>query len=162
MDSPSRPERGGPFGARAPAFLLAQVGDLAATRFAARLAELNLMPQHAGVLRLIAASEGVNQQTLGQRLGIFASRLVTLIDQLEQRGLVERRRNPEDRRQSALYLTPAGWEMLRSIGRLAVAHQEALLAPLAPEERAQLAALLARLAEAHGLVPGVHPGFARL
>lgn len=153
---------GAPRGAQSPAFLLAQVGALAAAGFAERLGALGLQPQHAGVLRLIAASPGVNQLTLGQTLGIFPSRLVTLIDQLEQRGTIERRRNPEDRRNSALYLTAEGRETLAAIGRVAIEHQNAFLAALSGEERERLAGLLQRLAAAHGLALGVHPGFRTL
>lgn len=150
---------GMPVGALSPAFLLAQVGGLAAARFAARLAPLGFAPQHAGVLRLIATAPGINQRTLGERLGVFPSRLVALIDQLEQKGLVERRRDQEDRRNYALHLTGEGRRALEAIGRVAVAHQDDLCAALTPDERRQLAQLLQRIAAAHGLRLGVHPGF---
>lgn len=149
-------------GARSPAFLLAQVGGLAAARFAEQLAPLGFAPQDAGVLRLIAASPGINQRTLGERLGIFPSRLVALLDALEQKGLVERRRVPEDRRNHALHLTAAGGRALQAVGRVAMAHQEDICASLSADERRQLADMLQRIAAAHGLSPGVHPGFRHL
>ena len=90
------------------AFLLSQVGAHAAAVFADRLAPLNLTPPHAGILRVIRQANGLSQQALGEKLGMFPSRLVALLDELEQRGLVERRDNPADRRSYALHLTRAG------------------------------------------------------
>ena len=90
------------------------------------------------------------------------SRLVALIDELEHRGLVERRDQPSDRRRYALHLTPKGHDTLKRIGQIARAHQLALCAALSDREREQLANLLQRIADDQGLRPGVHPGFSRL
>ncbi len=151
-----------PLGAGSAAFLLAQVGAHAAARFAERLSALKLLPADAGILRLVHASEGLSQQTLGARLRIAPSRLVALIDALEQRGLLERRDQPGDRRSYALYLTVRGREMLKDIGRIAREHEQALCAGLTEDERRHLSALLQRIADEQGLRPGVHPGYSRL
>jgi DNA-binding MarR family transcriptional regulator len=145
-----------------PAFLLAQVGAHAAARFAERLGPLGLTPAHAGSLRVIAASAGSSQQEVAERLGMFPSRLVALVDELEDRGLVQRLENPRDRRIYLLQVTARGKEVLQSIGRVAREHQDALLAALNTDERGLLASLLSRVADHQGLRPGVHPGFARL
>jgi DNA-binding MarR family transcriptional regulator len=153
---------GGPPGAGSIAFLLAQVGAHAAARFAERLAPLGLAPQHAGILRLVGASAGLSQRALAERLGILPSRLVALVDELEARGLVERRDDPADRRNYALHLSEAGHTLLGDVGRVARAHGESLCGALSEEERQQLASLLERIAEEQGLAPGVHPGFKRV
>jgi DNA-binding MarR family transcriptional regulator len=156
---------GGPGGLRGPggpAFLLAQVGAHAAARFAERLGPLGLTPAHVGSLRIIAAFEGASQQEVATKLGMFPSRLVALVDELQERGLVERVENNRDRRTYALQLTSDGRNLLERIGRVAREHQESLLTSLSAEERDQLAALLRRIADQQGLQPGVHPGFARL
>jgi DNA-binding MarR family transcriptional regulator len=145
-----------------PAFLIAQVGAYAAAKFAERMEAVGLTPAHAGILRLLQGSEGMSQQALGSELRVLPSRLVVLIDELEERGLVERRDHPTDRRSYALYLTDKGRETLKTIGRLAREHQEHLCAALNEKEREQLASLLRRIAEEQGLRPGVHPGFSRL
>ena len=80
----------------------------ASTRFAQRLESLELKPAHAGILKAIDQSDGLSQQALCERIGVFSSRLVGLLDELEQRGLVERRDNPADRRSYAVHLTVAG------------------------------------------------------
>jgi|HubBroStandDraft_2_1064218.scaffolds.fasta_scaffold140583_2 DNA-binding MarR family transcriptional regulator len=149
-------------GARSPAFLLAQVGAHAAARFGERLAALELTRPHAGVLRAIAARPGLSQQELAAQLAIVPSRLVVLVDQLEERGFVERRDHPEDRRVYSLYVTSRGTQAMTDIGRVARAHEEALCAALSAEERAQLAGLLERIASDQGLTPGVHPGFRQM
>jgi len=156
------PGVGAPLGAASPAFLLAQVGAHAAAQFADRLVPLGLAPTHAGLLRLVHASEGLSQQTLCARFGIAPSRVVALVDDLEQRGLVVRRDHPRDRRSYALYLTDDGRNTLKSIGRIAREHQDALCAALNADERAQLASLLTRIANQQGLTAGVHPGFGRI
>jgi DNA-binding MarR family transcriptional regulator len=141
------------------AFLLSQVGAHAAARFADRLAPMNLTPPHAGIMRVIQADDGLSQQALGEKLGVFPSRLVAVLDELEERGLVERRDNPADRRSYSLYLTAAGRKAFEQIGRIAREHQDAVCAALDGSERAQLAGLLRRIADEQQLTPGVHPGF---
>jgi DNA-binding MarR family transcriptional regulator len=155
-------DHGQRLGERAPAFLLAQVGAHAAARFAARLEPLDLTPAHAGAIRVLALSPGISQRELSDRLGLSPSRLVGLLDQLERRGLVERRSDADDRRNHALHLTPAGTDTLRAIGRIAVEHQDEMCRSLGGEERATLARLLDRIASDHGLTPGVHPGYRQM
>jgi DNA-binding MarR family transcriptional regulator len=144
------------------AFLLAQLGAYAAGRFAERIAELDLTPPQTGLIRAIAAQPGRSQQALATLLGTPPSRLVTLVDGLDERGLVERRRNPDDRRLHALHLTEEGEKLLRRIGEVARAHDEEICGALEPQEREALRALLATLAAEHDLTPGVHPGYRRL
>jgi DNA-binding MarR family transcriptional regulator len=152
----------GEMGQKQPAFLLAQLGAHAASQFAERLGVLELTPADAGILRLLRAEAGLSQQELAGRLRIHSSRLVAILDNLERRGFVERRANPDDRRLYSLHLTQGGEETLEKIGRVAREHQEALLFSLSGEERNTLATLLLRIADQQGLVRGVHPGYQRL
>jgi DNA-binding MarR family transcriptional regulator len=138
-------------------FLLAQLGAHAHRRLADRLAALDLHPRHFGTLSHLAASEGQSQQALSIALGIHRSAVVALVDDLEQRGLAERRRDPADRRAYTLYLTPRGRKLLADLQRIAEEHEAELLAGLGASERSQLISLLQRLADAQGLAPGVHP-----
>jgi len=155
---PRTPPRAPP---RAPgnAFLLAQLGAYAAARFAQRLEQLDLVPAQAGLLRLIAWGPGQSQQSIARTLGTPPSRLVLLIDGLEERGLVERRRNPDDRRNHALYLTDEGSRFMAQLGKVGAAHEDEICDGLNGAERAQLNGLLSRLAAEHGLATGVHPGY---
>ncbi len=141
------------------AFLLAQLGAYAAEQFGERAHAVDFSRPQAGLLRLIARRPGLSQQAVADHLGMPASRLVALVDGLQERGLVERRRNPDDRRHHALFLTDAGEDAMRVLNEIATEHEAAITAPLSVPERADLSALLGKLAEAHGLRPGVHPGF---
>lgn len=143
-------------------FLLAQVGAHAAARFAERLLPLGYMPHHAGILRMISASPGLSQQQLAKRLGIFASRLVAILDEMEKRGLLERLSSENDRRVYSLQLTQRGHEALGEIAQVARQHQADLCACLSEEETAKLTEFLSRIAAQEGLQPGVHPGYARM
>jgi DNA-binding MarR family transcriptional regulator len=155
----SRSTNPSPDAAAGLAFLLSQVGAHASARFAERLEPLGLKPAHAGILRVIKDADGLSQQALGEKLGMFPSRLVAVLDELERLGLVQRRDSPTDRRSYALYLTEAGREALERIGRIGREHQDALCAALDESERAQLAGFLTRIVAEQGLTPGIHPGY---
>jgi DNA-binding MarR family transcriptional regulator len=141
------------------AFLLAAVGAHAAARFAARAADLGLTPPQVGLLGLIAASPGQSQQAVAQLLGMPPSRLVGLVDALADRGLLERRRNRDDRRLNGLHVTDAGKAMLAEIAKIGRTHDDALCRSLDAAERETLRALLSRIAADQGLRPGIHPGY---
>ena len=138
-------------------FLLAQLGTHAHRQFAERLARLGLHPRQFGMLSHLAASEGQSQQALSNALGIHRSAVVALVDDLEHRGLAERRRDPVDRRAYTLYLTPAGREVLAGLERIADEQEGELMTALDASERSQLNSLLQRVAESQGLAAGVHP-----
>lgn len=142
------------------AFLLTQLGTVAAQAFAQAVADHGLTPPLAGVLRMVRTQPGLSQLELARRLGIAPSRLVAHLDELESRGWVGRERSSQDRRVNVLVLTPAGQKAFAALGRTARAHELSFTAALTDAERDRLRTLLARLADAHGLAPGVHPGYA--
>ena len=111
---------------------------------------------------MIAAMPSCSQLALAKRLGVLPSRMVILIDELAEKGLVERKRSQKDRRQSELALTRAGGRMLEKLSRLAAEHENDLCAALTVEERETLAALCRKIVNQQGLTPDVHPGYRRL
>jgi len=153
--SPAAPEHGG-F-----ALLLVQLGMEAARQFAERLAPLGVEPRHVGMLTRLAANEGKAQQVIGELIGLNPTQMVFLVDELESRGFVERRRNPADRRSYALYLTPAGRDMLSKVQEAGRVHQASFGASLSESEQEQLTELLRRIARAQGItgqsLPGIPP-----
>ena len=144
------------------AFLLAQVGAHAAQRYAERIAELDLTPAQVGLLRLVATRPGQSQQAIAAQLGTQPTRLVALVDGLEKRGLIERHRNPDDRRLYALELSEDGRALMSRVALASMAHERAITAALTEDERATLHALLTKIADEQDLTPGVHPGYLRL
>jgi DNA-binding MarR family transcriptional regulator len=141
------------------AFLLAQLGAYASGQFAKRLEPLGFTPAHAGIFRIIATAPGLSQQELAAKLGMYASRLVAVIDDLEKRGFIERQPSNTDRRLYALHLTKSGKEQLSAIGAIAREHGRDLLDGLSDDERRTLSALLERVAKNQGLQEGVHLGY---
>jgi DNA-binding MarR family transcriptional regulator len=138
------------------AFLLSQLGAVASSRFADRTREIGLTPSDAGVIRLLGRTPGLSQRSLADRLGAVPSRVVSLIDSLQERGLVERVRSSTDRRNYALHLTDAGNRVLRELRGIAEQHEAELLEPLTGEQITQLDVLLGLLARGHGLDTDLH------
>ena len=150
----SRPGRAGL------SFLVSQVGAHAAQTFGRDLVPLELTPQHVGILRLLATSdEPLTQRDLAERLRVLPSRLVALLDALEQRRFLGRKIDPEDRRRKRLRLTAEGHEAFENAEVVRRALDERLFGGLSVVERTTLLGLLERVAEDQGLVPGVHPAY---
>ena len=110
--------------------------------FASAVAEIS--PGRAGMLLLIDANPGVTQGRLAQAVGLDRSTMVGVIDALEERGLIERRRG-EDRRTNGLWLTRSGRGTLARLKNRIEAHERRFAAHLSAAERAQLVALLEKL-----------------
>jgi DNA-binding MarR family transcriptional regulator len=140
-------------------FLLAQLGAHATERYAERVSQLELTPAHTGALLLIAQQPGQSQQALATLLGVVPSKIVYLVDDLEARHLLERRRNSADRRNYALHLTDKGQQAVADLHMLVHQHELDITAALTDEEQRQLTALLQKIADQQGLTPGVHPGY---
>ena len=143
------------------AFLLVQLGTLVARQFSEELAPLGVEPRHVGMLTRLAANEGKSQQAIGELIGLNPTQMVFLVDELEERGFVERRRNLADRRSYGLYLTRGGRDMLDRVQAAGRAHQDRLGTSLTAAERSQLTSLLRRLADEQGVseqsLPGARP-----
>ena len=140
------------------AFLLVQLGFHVAGRYGELLKPLGLEQRQAGMLVRLAENDGRSQQAIAELMGVNPTRMVFLTDELEKLGLVERRRNPADRRSHALHLTEAGKAMLARVREVTAAHEDAVTAGLTGAEREQLTALLRRLAGAQGLAGHGLPG----
>jgi len=148
-------------GDKAPAsigFLLSQVGIYASHRFAQRIGEVDLHPPLFRVLNMVDAAEGQSQQSIGEAIGAPASRMVAIVDELEQRGLVERRPHPGDRRIRALHLTGDGRRLLARGRKVAAEHEEEMTRGMSDADRRRLTALLQKIVEAQEIGAGVHPG----
>jgi len=140
------------------AFLLVQLGTHVAGLFGERLKPLGLEPRQAGMLVRLAQNNGRSQQAIAELMGLTPTRMVFLTDELEELGLVERRRNPADRRSHALYLTEAGTTMLARVREVTRAHEAATTVGLSDAERDQLTVLLQRVAAGQGLAEHSLPG----
>lgn len=146
---------------RSVGFLISQLGFASATGFVQALEPLGVDPRQWTLLRYVAEAEGQSQQALAERLAMPPSRMVGLVDGLEQDGLLERRFSPDDRRVRALHLTPKGRRVLRRATDVAIEYEKALCSALDDREREQLIDLLQKLHVEGVARPGVHPGLAK-
>lgn len=145
------------------AFLLSRLGYEVSRDMGRALHDaVDLELRQFGLLRLLADAGGRSQRALGETLRIPPNRMVALVDDLEGKGLVERRIHPDDRRAYAVSLTEAGSATLARAYQAAFAVEADTCGPLEPAERTRLLDLLGKLATARmerdDAVPGVHPG----
>jgi DNA-binding MarR family transcriptional regulator len=142
-----------------PAFLLSQVGAHAANTFAQMLSVMELQPQHAGVLRMLGSNAGMTQKGLSDLFGIFPSRLVVLLDELERKNFIQRRNDPADRRNYRLHLTAAGRRALKRISAVTRDLEDELFASLNESELKELTELLERIVAQQKITRAVHPAY---
>ena len=126
---------------------LAQEASFAA--FARRTGQSDLRPGRFAILRIIAANSGLSQTALSAAAGRDKSTLTPALADLEKRGLIQRRRAPQDRRSYALFVT-AGEAVLRELSGHAAAHDAALDALVGPKQREVFLAILRRIAAGIG------------
>jgi MarR family transcriptional regulator, lower aerobic nicotinate degradation pathway regulator len=132
-----------------PTFLLKRLGFNAKERSMKAYEQTGLHPYHHGILTVLGERSLETQGAIADALGYDRGQLVGLLDELEERGLVERRRDPNDRRRHIVRITPDGEKTLRRLRALSKQIEDEFLSPLNDEERGNLHALLYRLAEKH-------------
>jgi MarR family transcriptional regulator, lower aerobic nicotinate degradation pathway regulator len=130
-------------------FLLKRVGFAAKDRSHAAFEGSGLSAFHYAVLALLEESPRETQAQIADALGYDRSLIVRLLDELEERGLVLRKRDPDDRRRHVVKLTPAGRSMLVELRAIVQRLEDEFLAPLSAGEHETLHALLTKLATHH-------------
>src|SRR5436309_1937057 len=131
------------------AFLLKRLGFAAKEQAAAAYGSTGLNPYHHAVLAVLDEGSRETQGAIADALGYDRGQLVGLLDELEERGLVVRRRDPADRRRHIVELTADGKRALAKLRALASRLESEFLASLDEDERAQLHELLVRLSQQH-------------
>lgn len=127
-------------------FLTARTRSLGSARANKLLEPLGLKVRSYSVLSLACSSLAPTQRELAEFLSLDPSQIVPLVDQLEDRGLVERTADPLDRRSKVITGTAQGAQLYAK-ARLATAEGEAMaMARLSKSEQETLRALLSRMA----------------
>ena len=130
-------------------FLLKRVGFAARDRTHAAFEGTGLSPFHYAVLALLEEDARETQAAIADALGYDRSHIVRLLDELEERELVVRKRDPEDRRRHVVKMTADGRRTLAKLRAIVQKLEAEFLEPLDAGERAALQALLSRLAAHH-------------
>ena len=116
-------------------FLLARVGYALKARLVEEFEQAGFSIYQYGVLATLSVGACGTQATLADVLHLDRSQLVGVLDELEQRELIERQRDPNDRRRHAVSLTSEGKRQLVKLRKLVKGIEEAALAPLDPRSR---------------------------
>jgi DNA-binding MarR family transcriptional regulator len=120
---------------RVPAALARRFAQICVAVVAETLEGEDLTPLQFAVLANLGNESDVDQNGLAARLGIDRNTASVLVEQLEKRGLIDRRVNGADRRARLLRLTPSGDQLHERLRPAMRANQRRILAPLAPAER---------------------------
>jgi DNA-binding MarR family transcriptional regulator len=130
-------------------FLLKRLGMSAKERSFTAYEELGLHPYHHAILAVLDEGTRETQGSIADSLGYDRGQLVGLLDELEAAGLIQRRRDPSDRRRHVVEMTASGRKTLAKLRALSKRLEEDFLAPLDERERQVLHSLLLELAEEH-------------
>jgi DNA-binding MarR family transcriptional regulator len=130
-------------------FLLKRLGFAAKEHSHDAFEGTGLSPFHFAVLALLEEDPRETQAAIADALGYDRSHIVRLLDELEERDLVARKRDPGDRRRHVVKLTPDGRKTLGKLRAIVRRLEHEFLAPLDAGEQEALHALLVRLAAHH-------------
>ncbi|MCW2795048.1 MarR family transcriptional regulator [Nocardioides sp.] len=125
-------------------FLITRVHFRMHRDFADALAPLDIEPRHFGVLTALTATGPAPQAELARNMGVSGASVVQMVDDLERRGLVERRRLETDRRTQVLHLLPEATKVLGRAQEMAEGALDHRLGPLSRKETSRLVELLQR------------------
>lgn len=126
-------------------FLLSRAHFASRDRADALLRPYGIVVRHFGLMMLLAEHGPSSQQALARRLSVSPAMITQIVDDVETRGLVERRPNPGDRRSYLVTLTPAGKRTLTAGRRVAKTVADEIVAKLGEDGDRELRALLRKL-----------------
>jgi len=130
-------------------FLIKRLGMTAKERSLTAYEEAGLHPYHHAILAALDAGAHETQGSIADALGYDKGQLVGLLDELEEAGLIERRRDTADRRRHLVEMTAAGKKQLARLRSLSAQLEDEFMDGLTDSERRELHGLLLRLAEHH-------------
>lgn len=114
-------------------------------RSSAALGEYDVTPSQARALHAVAETSGLRLSALAERLRIAPRSATEVVDALEERGLVRREADPDDRRATSVVLTPEGRRLQEVVAEVRMREFDRLIGQLSAVDRADLDRLLGQL-----------------
>jgi DNA-binding MarR family transcriptional regulator len=151
-DDSTRPEDGG--GSQTtlwerPGYLIRRLHQIHVAIFIEECAAFGITPVQYAVMTVLLNNPGSDQISIAREAGIDRTNVSDVLDRLEQRALVRRKKSNIDRRQRTAVLTAKGARIARDMEKASLRAQDVLMAPLSPKKREVLMALMAELVEAN-------------
>jgi DNA-binding MarR family transcriptional regulator len=128
-----------------PGYLLRRLHQIHYALFFEECAGYDITPVQYGLLTTLSLNPDLDQNSLGRELGIDRTNVADVLSRLTRRGLLQRRRSPDDRRMVLARLTLAGERLTKTMYKSMRRAQERLLEPLPPHERQAFLITLIRL-----------------
>ncbi|MBC2769055.1 MarR family winged helix-turn-helix transcriptional regulator [Pusillimonas minor] len=132
-----------------PGFLVRRLNQIHYAMFFEECTEGSITPVQYGILTVLSQNPWLDQTTIGYELGLDRTTSADVIKRLEDKGLLERRVNPQDKRSRQANITPAGLELMVSLKDSMARAQQRLIEPLSPSNRKLFLSLLTELVEAN-------------
>jgi DNA-binding MarR family transcriptional regulator len=132
-----------------PGFLVRRLHQIHDALFSRECQTHNITPVQFGILTALSMNPWLDQKAIGHELALDRTTTADVLKRLEDKGLIERRVNPDDRRSRLSVITNAGLKTLSDLNGGMQAAQEDLLAPLSELNRLAFSKLLGLLVEAH-------------
>lgn len=131
-----------------PGFLLRRGHQIATAAFVEACREVELTPTQYGVIFSLKHMGALDQSAIARLVGLDRSTTGLVVELLEKRGIVHRRRSETDLRKNELELTPAGRRLFTKAEGLAAQERLQLLSVLTPQERTEFIRLLGKFVDA--------------
>ena len=130
-----------------PGYLVRRLHQIHVAMFSARVADGQVTPVQFGLLSILISRPGIDQATLGAELGLDPANVAEILRRLEDRNLLTRIVDPQNRRRKLCLATPDGKKFVQRYQKDMQLSQQQLLSPLNPADRQLFMELLGRLVE---------------
>ena len=130
-----------------PGYLVRRLHQIHVAMFSARVADGQVTPVQFGLLSILISRPGIDQATLGAELGLDPANVAEILRRLEDRNLLTRVVDPQNRRRKLCLATPDGKKFVQRYQKDMQLSQQQLLSPLNPADRQLFMELLGRLVE---------------
>lgn len=132
-----------------PGFLIRRLNQIGAALFYDECHSESITPLQIGMLTALSMNPWLDHKAIGRELALDRTTTAEVLKRLAEKGLVETKVNPDDRRSRLSVITKKGLTLINELQRSIQRSQERLLEPLPPQQRAEFMTLLAQLVDAH-------------